>query len=150
MKKFFVRCLTVLQVMDEAVRQRQLLIARAREAQAQRETPKPSSESSSEDSSSCEEPEVFKPVFVPRAMRSAVESSAIEPDKSEEREIDERMRSQILQQALIPEDEGVFSSVTGDGQPRPPPIGDEDTEENYQQWRLREFKRILKHRSGQD
>ena len=131
---------------------RRRLVAKA--LAARREQPVESSHSSSSSSSSDEEDEAvrLKPVFISKSQREPVKEDP-DPEVEIDEDFLERQREKIKQDALLSEqiDQGIKASETwSDMQPKAPPIGDEDTEENYQKWKLRELKRIMRYRLGQD
>ncbi len=129
---------------DEAeLRRRRLLIARARAEVS----PSASSSSSSSEEESESEPARLKPVFVPQSKRAV--SVDDKSSESEDSDFAQRQRERVLQSALLDQEPQV-SETWSDLQPKAPPIGDEDTEENYQKWKLRELKRILRYRTGAD
>jgi hypothetical protein len=138
---------------DEAVAARRRLIARSLEATshgAPIPTEDPSSGTSSDVSSSSEESESgmrLRPIFVSKHQRASAKPDSSSDEDSKEAEFvefKERLREQALKDALIEEEPSLSSYQSGEVQPRAPPIGMEDTEENYQKWKLRELKRILK------
>ena len=144
---------------DEAVAARRRLIARSLQAAAQAAPThhdKPSSETSSEDSSSSSEESEsgmrLRPVFVSKHQRASAKqdsSSDEDTNEAEDAEFKERLREQALKDALIEEEPNLAKFQSGEVQPRAPPIGMEDTEENYQKWKLRQLKRILKYTTRQ-
>lgn len=122
-------------------RRRRLALARAR-VQEQ-------SESEESSSSSDAEPVRLKPVFIPKSKRPALEDQQQEGTDSDDEGFAQRQREKVLQEALLDQEPQV-SETWSDLQPKAPPIGDEDTDENYQQWKLRELKRILRFRAHVD
>jgi hypothetical protein len=135
---------------DDAAESRRKIIAKARAAAA--------AESSSDDSSSSEEDTTvvrLKPVFVPKNQRTTVselqERESAEAQLEQQRQLDEeeflaRKRQRAVQEAVIAEE--IESKNLDDPIGAAPPIGIEDTEEEYQLWKLRELKRILLYREG--
>lgn len=133
---------------DEAVRRRKALIAKALAARAVAlaQADAASSPSSSESELESDGP---KPVFVPKAERVALaqraEKERLEAEAVREREAElEVLRERQKQRALA---EAQLEDYTEAAEPewtsKPPPIGQEDTPEEYAKWKIREMKRIL-------
>jgi hypothetical protein len=91
-------------------------------------------------------------VFISKSQREAIEQPD-QPSVGYDKDFIERQREKIKQDALLSEqiDQGIKANdYWSDMQPKAPPIGNEETEENYQKWKLRELKRIMRYRLGQD
>jgi len=145
--------------MSDAAELRRQIIERARQAREQAasdstSSSESSSSSSSEDSSSSEE-EGFKPVFVPKHSRvTEIERAKKETEAHEAQRMFDLENEQYLEQQR---ERAVADATRNDvdmedsveDKLRPPPIGDEDTEEAYQMWRIRELKRIMRFRGIQ-
>jgi hypothetical protein len=134
---------------------RRLMIERARLARDQSSSKPVSSSSSSSDtsssSSSDEAEESFKPVFVPKHARVAqIERERIEAEKEEAERVlqieNERYLEQQRARAVAEASREEAEADEDWDQLIPPPIGEEDTEEAYQRWKIRELRRIMKYR----
>jgi hypothetical protein len=143
--------------MSDAGELRRQIIERARQAREQASSDstsssESSSSSSSEDSSSSEEEQDFKPVFVPKHSRvTEIERAKKETEAHEAQRMFDLENEQYLEQQreravadATRDDVDLEDSV--EDKLRPPPIGDEDTEEAYQMWKIRELKRIMRFR----
>ena len=138
---------------DEAVAARRRLIAKSLAAKQASES---SSESSSSEESVDDGPVRLKPVFVPKGMRTTLieqeekakaEAEAEAARIAEHAEYLKRQTQRAVEEAKMEER---MEADEDDAAGAVPPIGIEDTEEEYQLWRLRELKRILKYRLGKD
>lgn len=139
---------------EDVAEARRRLVARALQARAQPDPVEESSESSSDSSESSDVR--LKPMFVPKNQRLSVqerearllaESAAEEHRRAEEEAFALRQKELALQQAAIEDTEAPAEKRNWWGI-KLPEIGMEDTEEEYQKWKLRELKRILYFRTG--
>ena len=129
------------------------MIARARQAREQASTMKSSSSSSSgtddDSSTSSSEDEPMKPVFVPKHSRvTEIERERKAEQAEEAKRVFEMENEQYLQQqrerAVAEATKEEVNEDDFSDRLKPPPIGDEDTEEAYRKWKIRELKRIMR------
>lgn len=117
-----------------------------------------SSDNDSESPSEDDHLAIAKPVFIPRGQRAVIqertekEIAVQEGQRLREEEIrlaQATEREQALARAAEEEDNqlklGAHELVNKAGEPtlNAPPIGDEDTPDEYQRWKLRELRRVL-------
>jgi flagellar biosynthesis GTPase FlhF len=112
---------------------------------------------SSSDESSSEDDTRPVPVFVPKSQRTTVqeraekEAALQEAKDQREKELNinlAQQRHHAVRQAIEEEETDPAEKVRANNASdewnlAPPPIGDEDTPEEFQQWKLRELKRVL-------
>jgi len=145
---------------DESER-RKLLVQRALEARRiqqeknveRNDDSSDSSSDSEETSSSSSSESVVRIKFVKKGDRATMiererKEAEMEEQKAREKFEEElflkQQRERVVADA-IREEEMIDADDSTDVL-RPPPIGDEDTEEAYQRWKIRELKRILRYR----
>jgi microfibrillar-associated protein 1 len=135
---------------------RALAIQKAADSNVQTKVDSSSSESSSSESSSSSsdnEQVRLKPVFISKSKRvgPAAESSDNGDTEKDDHEFLLKQREQVLEAARLQEqiESGIKEGEKwSDMQPKAPPLPEYNTEENYQKWKVRELKRILKFRMG--
>ena len=142
--------------MDE---RRQLLVQRALEARrraAEQQVHAVQDDDSSEESDESDSSQV--PPRILQFVRKENRQTIIEKERTE-RELEEKKNREAIEAELFIEQqrqrtvedairEGNIHDISDDGLDvlKPPPIGNEDTEEAYQKWKIRELRRILKFR----